>query len=124
MWIEKLLPRSKDYIEKESPSRTYFSSVYITPETKKLRRKYEDLYKCLKVAHGILEYTFASWEKEVPKHEKFGISLEGIKVTEKEISIDPRKLKPNVFYLFSYKDEKYVARKSDNNVVEIYEVME
>lgn len=55
---------------------------------------------------------------------EFGISLAGIKARKEEISIDPRKLESNVFYLFSYKDEKYVARKSDNDVVEIYEVIE
>lgn len=126
MWIQKLLSRSKDYSEKAPLSKTHFSPfktyrTYVLDAD--LSIPPED-FKYLKATQGILGYASVSWEKEVPKHKRFGISLEGIKVKKKEISIDPRKLKPNVFYLFSYKDEKYVARKSDNNVVEIYEVME
>jgi len=50
--------------------------------------------------------------------------LAGIKVKREEISVDPKKLESNLFYLFSYQDEKYVARKTDEEVVEIYEVIE
>jgi len=56
--------------------------------------------------------------------EKFGISLSGIKVRKDEIVIDPEMLKSDVFYLFSYKNERYVARKTNNNIIEIYEVIE
>jgi hypothetical protein len=66
----------------------------------------------------ITESVLSEEEKE------FGISLSGIKAGKEEMSIDPKKLQPNIFYLFSFKDEKYVARKSDNDVVEIYEVLE
>lgn len=43
---------------------------------------------------------------------------------EEQITIDPKKLEPNTFYLFSCRDEKYVARRTDRDVVEIYEVTE
>ena len=55
---------------------------------------------------------------------EFGISLTGIKAGKEEISIEPERLERNVFYLFSYHDEKYVARKSGKDIVEIYEVIE
>jgi len=64
------------------------------------------------------------WRACVPERKTFGISLSGIKVKKEEFSIDPKRLEPNIFYLFSYKGKKYAARKSDNNVVEIYEVLE
>lgn len=64
------------------------------------------------------------WEEKPPKYRTFGISRFGIKVKKDEISIDPEKLNPNVFYLFSYKDEKYVTRKTDEGIVEVFEVIE
>jgi hypothetical protein len=53
-----------------------------------------------------------------------GISLAGISVKKEEIIIDPEELKQNVFYLFSLRDEKYVVRKLEGDVIEIYEVIE
>jgi len=55
--------------------------------------------------------------------ERFPIPT-GIVVKEEEITIDPKKLEPNIFYLFSYQNEKYVARKTEKGIVEIYEVTE
>ena len=63
------------------------------------------------------------WKEKFPKHKTFGISLLGISRGKEEISIDPKELKSKVFYLFSYKDEKYVARKVDKDIIEIYEVL-
>jgi len=134
MWIEKKSPpRSKESLFRTHSK--FVRDVFTVSETKKLHRKNGDLYNHIKAtsimifgytsaSSKILRHLYALSEKKAPKYKKFGISLEGIKVNEKEISIDPRKLEPNVFYLFSYKDEKYVARKTDENVVEIYEVIE
>ena len=47
----------------------------------------------------------------------------GIVVTD-EIEIDPEQLESNVFYFISYKDEKYVARKTESGNIEIFEVVE
>ena len=72
------------------------------------------------------EQTHQKWEKIgiFPEKKTFGISLAGISVEREEISIDPEKLESNVFYLFSYKDDKYVTRKTDEGIIEVYEVVE
>lgn len=59
--------------------------------------------------------------KEKPQ---FGVSPIGISIKKEEMIIDPEKLERNIFYLFSFKDEKYVARKIEGDVLEIYEVIE
>lgn len=136
MWKEKSISfGSIEYEEKaffRTPLPKYFAILnghYRIVGAKKLPTRcayaYEPLehyYKkwesmCETLVKGIM------WEK-FPEYKRFGISLAGIKAGKEEISIDPKKLEPNVFYLFSYKDEKYVARKSDDDVIEIYEVME
>lgn len=83
----------------------------------------------------VLELLPCPYEKALPsllkkaliepkKEPLFGISLIGISVRDEKITIDPRKLEPNIFHLFSYKDDKYVARKTDENTLEVYEVLE
>lgn len=65
------------------------------------------------------------WEEtRVPEKKRFGISLLGILPRKEGIIIDSKELESEVFYLFSYKDEKYVARRVDKDIVEIYEVLE
>lgn len=72
---------------------------------------------------------YTEWEEtklgKVPeKKPLFGISLLGILPRRGgSLIIDPKELESKVFYLFSYKDEKYVARKVDENIVEVYEVL-
>lgn len=72
-------------------------------------------------------WIYPKWEQtrlgKVPERKKLGISLLGILPKGEEIVIDPKELESKVFYLFSYKDEKYVARKVDEDIVEIYEVL-
>jgi len=58
------------------------------------------------------------------KEKKSMVSTTGIMVKDEQIRIDPRRLERNAFYLFSYKDEKYVARRTNEYIVEVYEVTE
>ena len=110
MWTEKSSIPSSDY-----ERRAYLPKPY--PLTK---------------INGIPKFSkrkqiFKKWEeigRILPEKKKFGISLLGIRVKKEEITIDPEKLKPNVFYLFSYIDEKYVTRKTDEGIVEVFEVVE
>jgi len=61
---------------------------------------------------------------EPTKKPTFGVSLTGIRVERGEITIDPKELDKDTFYLFSCKDEKYVARRTSESNLEIYEVLE
>jgi hypothetical protein len=54
----------------------------------------------------------------------FGVSMSGIKSQREQVQIKPELLEKDVFYLFSHKQDKYVARKTDEDVVEIFEVIE
>lgn len=127
MWVEKSLFSSREYEKKVCLPKPYtfisgyhratLQAKYPIPKSKQLYKRHEDIYKKFRDAQTI-------WEKAVQESKKFGISLAGIRVKKEEISVDPKKLESNVFYLFSYKDEQYVARKTDEDVVEIYEVIE
>ena len=134
MWVEKPTFPSKEY-EKRTPSTKSYTFISghsrsrvrcLTLESKALRRrlKYVRTVWERDLHPEVLGYSRERWKEAVPKPKKFGISLTGIKVKREEISVDPKKLEPKVFYLFSYKDEKYVACKTDEDVVEIYEVIE
>lgn len=83
--------------------------------------------------NGISKFTetrrmHALWEEveatKRPKRGIFGVSLLGIRAERKELSVNPQLLESNVFYLFSYENERYIARKNDDSVVEIFEVIE
>jgi len=136
MWTEKSILPSRKY-EKKAPSPkpyTFLSGHHrLTRQVRCLTLESKVLHKGLIHARTVWErdlhpevlgYSRKKREEIVPKPKKFGISLAGIKVKREEISVDPKKFEPKVFYLFSYKDEKYVARKTDEDVVEIYEVIE
>ena len=70
-------------------------------------------------------YDWAKFSKPPTlKKEIFGKSQKGISLIDNKIKIDPKELEPNVFHLFSYKKEKYMVRKTDEQIVELYEVQE
>lgn len=94
-----------------------------------------DIYKAMHAlihisSHGTLsaarmvEGTEVKLIFEPTKKPTFGVSLTGIRVEKGEITIDPKELEQDIFYLFSYKDEKYVARKTHETTVEVYEVLD
>lgn len=113
MWVEESAVLSERY-EKAVTSRVSYPLIKINGISKFGERETKFRHKM--------------WEgirREIVQEKKiFGISMAGIRVERKEISIDPEKLRPNVFYLFSYEDEKYVARKINGDIVEIFEVIE
>lgn len=131
MWVEKSKISSEGYNRGALPPRHYeFECKYRIGRFKRLSPELR-LRAKIDYAHSMGKHYLRlealgypqKWEEARLEPKKFGISFAGIKVRKEEIFIDPTKLEQNVFYLFSYKDEKYVARKSDKDVVEIYEVI-
>jgi hypothetical protein len=59
----------------------------------------------------------------VGRKRAFGVSS-GIKIEKEEVSIDMDALEPNTFYLFTYEEDKYVARRTAEGLIEIFEVIE
>lgn len=134
MWVEKVAHPSREYENEPCLLKQHkVTHGIVFPKTSPIYKIHGDIFKtgvnpfeiCTSKRLPISwKAMYESSEKRTPERKTFGISLGGIKTQKEEMSIDPQKLEPNVFYLFSYKDEKYVARKSDEDVVEIYEVIE
>jgi hypothetical protein len=75
---------------------------------------------------NVVEETNSKLFREARYHER-EMSLRispGISVKNDEIRIDLKELKPNVFYKFYYNNETYIAHKVNQNILEIYEVLE
>jgi hypothetical protein len=77
----------------------------------------------LSLSTGLFYSTLYDMLKSRIEKKRLPVST-GITVKEEEITINPKKLEPDIFYLFYHKNEKYVARRIDRDVVEIYEVTE
>lgn len=73
------------------------------------------LTKLLKQKRLITPVGKETFEAQVPRR--------GIVVTD-EIEIDAEQIESKVFYFVSYKDEKYVVRKTEAGSIEIFEVVE
>lgn len=118
MWMEKTIISSKTY-EKTTCLTTPYQVTKIARVDMYARPKINGIPK-----FSELKWTYTRWKVEKDFAPKFGISPAGITIKMDEIKVNLEKLKPKIFYLFSYKDEKYVARKVDRDIVEIYEVLE